>query len=79
MWLDAGSVALSAGEHALTLRAVPDTLRPGVTSGPFFIGPVALAQEPSGTLEQPVGDIAAATLHEVWTGSSSPVTATRRR
>ena len=59
MWLDAGSVSLSAGEHALTLRAVPDTLRPGVTSGPFFIGPVALAQEPSGTLEQPVGDIAA--------------------
>ena len=59
MWLHAGDVPLTAGPHLLVLRGEADTLRPGVTSGPFFIGPVALAQEPSGAIEQPAGDVTA--------------------
>lgn len=52
MWIRAGDMTLGQGPHTVTLRAERDRLHPGVVVGPFSIGPVALAEEPSGALEQ---------------------------
>lgn len=51
MWVRAGAVELDAGTHAVTVELTRSRLRPGDGGAGFFLGPVALAQEPTGGLE----------------------------
>jgi hypothetical protein len=51
MWVRTGLVELTAGQHLVTVALSPSQLRPGNGGKGFSIGPVALAQEPSGALE----------------------------
>lgn len=50
MWIRLGAVGLRAGPHEVTLSLTSDLFRPGSGGSGFYLGPVALAQEPTGRL-----------------------------
>ncbi len=50
MWIRLGAVALGTGPHEVTLSLTSEGFRPGSGGDGFYLGPVALAQEPTGRL-----------------------------
>lgn len=50
MWIRLGTLELGAGPHKVTLSLTSDRFRPGSGGSGFYLGPVALAQEPTGRL-----------------------------
>jgi len=52
MWARVGDVPLAEGAHSVTVLLERDLLHPGSSNGVFYLGPVALAQEPDGALQR---------------------------
>ncbi len=52
MWVQVGDVPLAVGEHRVTVLLERDFLHPGSSNGAFYLGPVALAQEPDSRVER---------------------------
>ena len=51
MWVRIGALSLREGSHTVAIALERRPYRPGSSDDAFYIGPVALAEEPSGALE----------------------------